>query len=171
MILTTERLFLRELTPEDVTALYPVFADADVREQYPYAFDETRVRAWIARNLERYRELGFGLWGVCLRKTGELIGDCGLTLQNIDGSLLPEIGYHIRKDQRRKGYAAEAARTVRDWAFRNTDYPALYSYCKASNTASVKTAEAIGMRFEKEYPDDVNGMTHVSVIRRTEAQS
>ena len=51
-----------------------------------------------------------------------MIGDCGLTLQNIEGKMLPEIGYHIRADHKRKGYAKEAATAVRDWAFANTDY-------------------------------------------------
>lgn len=40
---------------------------------------------------------GFGLWAVVLKETGELIGDCGLTMQNVDGVILPEIGYHIAK--------------------------------------------------------------------------
>lgn len=98
-----------------------------------------------------------------------MIGDCGLTLQNIEGELLPEIGYYIRADQQQKGYAKEAAAAVRGWAFTNTDYPALYSYCKYSNVASYKTAEAIGMYFEKEYPDPDNEITHVSVIPRAKA--
>ncbi len=62
-------------------------------------------------------------------------------------------------------YAFDEGR-VRDWAFKNTDYPALYSYCKYTNTASIRTAEAIGMRFDREYSDEVNGITHVSVIYR-----
>ena len=94
------------------------------------------------------------------------MGFAGLTLQNIEGEMLPEIGYHIRRDCQRRGYAKEAATAVRDWAFRNTDYPALYSYCKYTNTASFRTAESIGMRFDREYPDEANGITHVSVIRR-----
>jgi RimJ/RimL family protein N-acetyltransferase len=95
-----------------------------------------------------------------------MIGDCGLTLQNIDGEILPEIGYHIRRDCQHKGYAKEAAKGVMDWALVNTDYPALYSYCKYTNEASIRTAESIGMRFEREYPDEANGTTHVSVIFR-----
>ena len=166
MILETERLFLREMTMSDFDALYAVLSDSSIMQHYPYSFDEERVRSWIERNMKRYTDDGFGLWAVCLKDTGEMIGDCGLTLQNIDGQMLPEIGYHIRKDQQRKGYAKEAAAAVRDWAFGNTEYPALYSYCKYTNVGSFKTAESIGMHFEKEYEDEANKITHVSVIRR-----
>ncbi len=162
----TERLFLRRMKPEDYDALYAVLADPEIMRHYPYTFDEERVRSWIERNRERYRKFGFGLWALCLKDNGEMIGDCGLTLQNIEGEMLPEIGYHIRADRQHKGYAKEAAAAVRDWAFRNTSYPALYSYCKYTNVASYKTAEAIGMVFDREYADEANGITHVSVIRR-----
>ena len=168
MILETARLILREMTMDDYDALYKVLADQDIMQHYPYAFDEERVRGWIQRNMDRYDHDGFGLWAVCLKDTGEMIGDCGLTLQNIEGKMLPEIGYHIRADQQRKGYAKEAASAVRDWAFSNTSYPALYSYCKYTNEGSYKTAESIGMKFLKEYPDEANGVTHVSVIHREE---
>ena len=166
MILETERLFLREMTMDDFDALFAVLGDKEIMQHYPYSFDEERVRSWIERNMKRYTDDGFGLWAVCLKDTGEMIGDCGLTLQNIEGQMLPEIGYHIRRDQQRKGYAKEAAAAVRDWAFQNTEYPALYSYCKYTNVGSFKTAESIGMHFEKEYEDEANKITHVSVIRR-----
>ena len=169
IILETDRLLLREMNMDDFDALYKVLSDSDIMQHYPYTFDEKRVSDWIERNMNRYRENGFGLWAVCLKDTGEMIGDCGLTLQNIEGEMLPEIGYHIRADHQRKGYAKEAAAAVRDWAFANTDYPALYSYCKYTNVGSYKTAESIGMHFEKEYPDSENKITHVSVIFRGEA--
>ena len=166
MVVETDRLFLREMDRNDYDALYRVLADSWIMQHYPYAFDEARVRNWIERNMNRYRENGFGLWAVCLKETGEMIGDCGLTLQNINGEMLPEIGYHIRRDCQHKGYAKEAAKAVRDWAFRNTDYPALYSYCKYTNEPSIRTAESIGMHFDCEYPDEANGVTHVSMISR-----
>ena len=162
----TKRLYLREMNLDDYEALYAVLADPDIMQHYPYTFDENRVRDWIERNMHRYKENGFGLWAVCLKETGEMIGDCGLTLQNIDGEILPEIGYHIRKDCQRKGYAKEAAGAVLQWALENTDYPSFYSYCKYTNEALYKTAEAIGMHFDKEYPDEANKITHVSVIHR-----
>ena len=164
--LETDRLFLRPLTLNDLDALYAVLGDPENMQHYPYTFDEARVRDWIERNRMRYQMYGFGLWGVCRKENGELIGDCGLTLQNIDGEMLPEIGYHIRRDLQNMGYAKEAAAAVRDWAFRSTSYPALYSYCKYTNIASIKTAESIGMVFDREYPDEANGITHVSVIKR-----
>jgi nicotinamidase-related amidase/RimJ/RimL family protein N-acetyltransferase len=135
---------------------------------YRAAFNGQHVNDWIERNMNRYRKDGFGLWAVCLKETGELIGDCGLTLQNIHGEILPEIGYHIRRDCQRKGYTGEAAKAVCSWAFRNTDYRALYSCCKYTNVPSVKTAESIGMHFVCEYPDEANGTTHVSAISREE---
>ena len=64
----------------------------------------------------------------------------------------------------------DALCAVLQWALRHTAFPAYYSYCKSDNTASYKTAEAIGMRFDREYPDAVNGITHVSVIRRTDCE-
>ena len=72
----------------------------------------------------------------------------------------------IRRDFQRRGYAKEAAKAVRDWAFRNTEYPALYSYCKYTNEPSLRTAESIGMHFDCDYPDEANGITHVSVISK-----
>ena len=95
ILLETERLFLREMDRNDYDALYRVLADTEIMRHYPYTFDEARVRAWIERNMERYRVNGFGLWAVCLKGSGEMIGDCGLTLQTINGNELPEIGYHI----------------------------------------------------------------------------
>ena len=114
IILETDRLFLREMNLDDLTALYRVLADPGIMQHYPYSFDEQRVRDWIERNINRYRDNGFGLWAVCLKDTGEMIGDCGLTLQNIEGEMLPEIGYHIRADHQHKGYAKEAASAVRE---------------------------------------------------------
>jgi len=167
-IIETKRLYLREMTPQDFDALYKVLADSDIMRHYPYTFDDARVRGWIEKNIRRYREDGFGLWAVCLKENDEMIGDCGLTLQSIDGVILPEIGYHIRSDCQRKGYASEAAAAVRDHAFEHTAYDAVYSYCTEENEASRRTAEAIGMRFSKAYRDQNGATIDVSHITRDE---
>ena len=171
MKLETERLYLRELTLEDFKALYDVLADTDIMAHYPYTFDEDRVRNWITRNIERYQIFGFGLWAVVLKETGEMIGDCGITMQNIHGSIKPEIGYHINKKHQRQGYAKEAARKCRDWAFESTPFGSLYSYMKKTNIASSATAIANGMCKVDEFLDDESAATVVYAITRDEWDS
>lgn len=170
IIIETERLILRELTEEDFEGLYRVLADSDIMRHYPCTFDEKRVRGWINKNIERYCVFGFGLWAVCVKKTDEMIGDCGLTMQNIDGFIRPEIGYHIRKDMQRRGFAKEAAKGVRDWAFSNTPFLKLYSYMKKDNIPSSATAKAAGMHFDFEYTDGENETTSVYTISKEEWQ-
>lgn len=166
MIIETDRLILREMTEDDYDALFDVLADSDIMRHYPYTFDEKRVRGWITKNRERYRIFGFGLWAVCLKESGEMIGDCGLTMQSINGSIKPEIGYHIRKDRQRNGYAKEAAAAVRDWAFANTPFGELFSYMKKTNLPSSATARSIGMRLIDEYTDEENELTQVYGMKR-----
>lgn len=149
------------MTPEDFGALYAVLADSDIMRHYPYTFDDTRVRNWINKNIERYRVFGFGLWAVCLKTTGEMIGDCGRTMQNIDGTILPEIGYHIAKAHQHKGYAKEAAQAVCDWTFAHTPFGMVYSYMKKENTPSSATARANGMTLLNEFTDDKGGQSVV----------
>ena len=127
-----------------------------------------RTRSWIEWNLQNYQEYGFGLWAVVRKETSELIGDCGLTIQNIDGEMLPEIGYHIHKKYWRRGFGSEAAKAVRDWAFVNTDFDCLYSYMKYTNIASSATAAANGMKKIKEYPNKKDGISYAYAITREE---
>ena len=168
MQLETERLILREYTMNDFDALYEIMSDAETMKHYPAPFDEARTRRWIEWNLENYQKYGWGLWAVVLKEKGEFIGDCGITLQNIDGQLLLEIGYHIHKKYWRRGFAKEAARAVRDWVFENTSYDTIYSYMKYTNVASYSTALANGMKQVKEYPDPKNEISYAYAITRSE---
>ena len=168
MVIKTENLLLREFTHEDFPALFEIFSDPETMRHYPKPFDENRTKDWIEWNLQNYEEYGFGLWAVVLRETDEFIGDCGLTIQNIDGESLPEIGYHIHKNHWRKGFGSEAASEVRDWAFMNTEYDCLYSYMKYTNIGSYSTAVAIGMKKVKEYHDEKNGISYAYAIKREE---
>ncbi len=168
MVIETERLLLREMTENDFDALYKVLADSVIMQHYPYTFDDARVTDWINRNIKRYKIFGFGLWAVCLKDTGEMIGDCGLTMQSINGQIKPEIGYHIRADKQRKGYAKEAAIAVRDWTFNNTPFNIIYSYMKYTNEPSAKTAVSYGCKQVDEFTDEINEITKVFAISRDE---
>lgn len=164
----TERLSLREMTADDFDALYTVLADSDIMQHYPYTFDEVRMRNWIGKNIERYRVFGFWLWAVCLKSTGGMIGDCGLSMQNINGVILPEIGYHTAKAYQRQGYTKEAAAAARDWAFTHTPFGAVYSYVKKADIPSAATARANGMKLLEEFTDSEGEQTAVYGINRAE---
>lgn len=168
MVLETERLILRQYTWDDFENLLALLSDPVTMQHYPKPYDEAGTRRWIQWNLDNYRNYGFGLWAITQKQSGTFIGDCGITMQKIDGSWLPEIGYHIHKDHWRKGYGKEAAAAVRDWAFTHTDFQQLYSYMKYTNVGSYSTAAAIGMTRVKEYPDPEDEILYVYTITRDE---
>ena len=167
-MLETKRLILRELTREDFDPLYRILSDPETMRHYPAPFSPEKVQRWIDWNLDNYRAYGFGLWAVILKETGEFLGDCGITMQRIHGKLLPEIGYHIRRDMQRRGYASEAAARCMEYAFLERDLPRVYSYMKYTNVGSYSVALKNGMRFMEEYPDPVNTFTRVYAISREE---
>lgn len=165
-MIETKRLILREYTLDDFDALYEVVSDSETMQHYPAPFDKERTKDWIIWNIENYKKYGFGLWAIVLKETGKFIGDCGISIQNIDGEMLPEIGYHINKRYWHNGLGKEAARAVRDWLFEHTNYNIVYSYMKYTNIASYKVAIANGMKKVKEYPDPKNIVSYAYAITR-----
>ena len=149
-ILKTSRLILREFTLQDADALARVLSDPKTMRFYPAPFDRDGVEEWIARNIQRYSEYGHGLWGMILKSSGELIGDCGLTPQSVDGQTEIEIGYHVRRDLWGRGLAPEAARACRDYGFANLSLERLISLIRPENIPSCRVAEKNGMTVWKE---------------------
>jgi RimJ/RimL family protein N-acetyltransferase len=138
-----ERLRLRRYSLDDERALYEMFADPYARTFYPKMADPNNVRAWIEWNLRNYDELGFGLWAVELKVSGEFIGDCGLTYQDVEGGTELEIGYHVIWRERAKGYATEAARACLDFGFSHAPCESICSIVRPSNIASCAVAAHI----------------------------
>ncbi len=167
-MIETSRLMLREYTVEDYDELLSILTDSETMQYYPTPYDEEKTKRWILWNLKNYKTYGFGLWAVIKKDTKEFIGDCGVTLQDIDGEMLPEIGYHIKKSYWRMGFAKEASRAVRDWVFKNTQYNVIYSYMKYTNVPSSSTAIANGMKKVKEYFNPIDEITYVYAITREE---
>ena len=169
-VFETKRLKLREYTLDDFDALYEILSDPETMRHYPSPYDENGTVRWLKWSLDNYQKYGFGLWAIELKETGRFIGDCGITMQNIDGQALPEIGYHIHKNHWRRGYAKEAAQAVRDWAFQNTAFDSVYSYMTHTNVASYSTASSVGMKRIKEYKDEHDTLHYVYKLTRAEWQ-
>lgn len=145
MILTTARLGLRELIPQDFPALCKILQDSETMYAYEGAFTDQEVQEWLDRQLARYQAHGFGLWAVVLQETGEVIGQCGLTMQPWKEEEVLEVGYLFQRAFWHQGYAAEAARACRDYAFEKLGAGEVCSIIRDTNQASQKVAQRNGM--------------------------
>jgi [ribosomal protein S5]-alanine N-acetyltransferase len=149
-ILETERLLLREFVPSDVDALAAVISDPETMRFYPQPRDRAGVESWIERNRRRYRDDGHGLWAMILKSSGDVIGDCGLTRQTVDGVDEIEIGYHVRRDLWGRGFAPEAAGVCRDYGLGHLGAEHLIALIRPENLPSRRVAEKIGLSLWKE---------------------
>ena len=133
----TPRLRFREMTSSDL----PLIETLELGGSRGPA-------GWIDWNRRNYVELGFGLW-IVETHAGEFVGDCGLTLQDFEGTRMVEAGWHVAAPLRRQGHAAEAAAAVRAAAHENgVDH--LVAIIRPENVASRAVARKIGLAFERE---------------------
>lgn len=145
MILATERLYLREMQQTDFASLGKILQDETVMYAYEHAFDAHEVQQWLDKQRERYRNDGFGLWAVVLKETNEMIGQCGLTMQDYCGRQVLEIGYLLQKAFWHQGYAVEAATACKEYAFHQLKADEVFSIIRDTNMASQKVAQRNGM--------------------------
>ena len=155
-ILETERLLLRHFLPDDLAALFALYRDPEMRRYYP---DGTLTYAETKAELEWYlnghpEHPSLGLWATVLKETGAFIGRCGLLPWTIDGCEEVEVAYMIDKAYWGQGLGTEAAQAIMDHAFGPLNLTRLVCLIEDGHRASIRVAEKIGMRFEKEGEDE-----------------
>jgi len=150
VVLTTARLRLRELCPEDaafVLALMnePSFIEhigdrgvRSVADAERYIIDGPWTRADLP---------GGGLLLVESISTGEPMGICGLLKR--DWLPHPDIGFAFRPAYWSRGYALEAATAVKSFAGDVLQTPQLLAIVDPSNAASIRLLERLGFVFER----------------------
>jgi [ribosomal protein S5]-alanine N-acetyltransferase len=166
-VLQTERLLLRRLTIDDLDRLADLYADPEVRRFFPEGTltrDETREELeWIIDVY--YARFGYGLWATIERRTGELIGRCGLLPWKVVAARSPEhlglegpderpnpgdryeveLAYLLARERWGRGLATEAAIAVVDHAFEHLDVARLICLVDTGNEASLAVARRAGM--------------------------
>ena len=150
VILETERLVLRVMSRDDFAGLFAILADPETMRFYPQPYDEQTVRDGIERNIRRFELYGGGLWSVIHQESEQVIGDCGLVYQDVDGVWELEIGYRFNKNFRGQGLATEAARACRDYGFNHYRVSRLISLIRPENIPSRRVAERNGMQVDAE---------------------
>ena len=71
--------------------------------------------------------------------------------QNIDGKIVPEIGYHIHKAHWNKGFATEASAKSLAYGFETLEMKEIFIHTSYENQPSIRVARKIGMHFRKQY--------------------
>ncbi len=145
IVLTTERLYLRPLTEADWVPLTAILQDPIAMYAYEHAFSDEEARESLNKQLNRYRQDGFGLWAVVLKDTGEMVGECGLSWQEVNGEQLLEVGYLFQRAHWGKGYASEAAIACKCYAFDVIKADYVVSIIRENNAASQRVAQRNGM--------------------------
>ena len=169
MILETERLYLREMTQNDFGSLCRILQDEETMYAYEGAFSEEEVQDWLDRQIGRYKRYGFGLWAAILKETGEMIGQCGLTMQPWKDKEVLEIGYLFERGYWHNGYATEAAVACREYAFEKLGAQEVCSIIRDTNIASQRVARRNGMTAADSWTKHYRGvdMPHLRfVVRR-----
>ena len=78
------------------------------------------------------------------KSTGKIIGQAGLLVREVNGNQEIESAYSILRNHRRNGFALEAIRKCKDFAFENNFHERLISMIIPENINSKKTAEKNG---------------------------
>lgn len=171
MRIETKRLILREMTENDLPALRKILQDKEVMYAYEHAFSEEEVIKWFENQLRRYREDGFGLWAAVLKDSGEMIGQCGITYQDLGNERVPETGYLFQKKFWHSGYAAEAAQACNRYAFAVLGMAEIYSIIRDNNLPSRKVAERNGMEICGSITKHYYGIDMPHVVYRLKRQT
>jgi ribosomal-protein-alanine N-acetyltransferase len=151
--LETQRLITRKLIPGDFKPWSVFFEDKEAVKflpDYGLTTSEARATNWIERQIKRYQSKHYGLQALTDKDTGQFVGMCGLILQEVEGVKELEVGYHLFKKHWGKGYASEAAKLFRDYAFKNKLSTSVISIIHVDNVRSQKVAVKNGMILEKQ---------------------
>lgn len=139
-ILQTDRCIVREMTLDDLDALYELYDDDAYRYLEKLSDNRCEEREKLAAYIENmYKFYEFGLWAVIDKQTGKLIGRAGF---NCDFSM----GYLIKKEHRNKGIAYEVCNAMIQYANENIKIGEIWCRIDKNNIASVNLAKKLGFK-------------------------
>lgn len=146
--LETGRLTTRFLTEGDIPHWCEYFTDPEncrFLSLPDVPSIEEKASIMVNYALTRYKNNTLGLQALITKDTQELIGMCGLLVQEVNGKKEIEVGYHMLKRFWGKGYAIEAAQMFRDYGFEHSDSDVIISIINPLNEPSKKVARRNGM--------------------------
>lgn len=148
IIIQTKRLILRTWQDSDAQAYYEMNQDPKVIQYFLGALTMTQVTDFIKAKNQQQQELGYTLWAVELKSTGEFIGFIGLNYTQWPAHFTPavEIGWRLASQYWNQGYATEGAQACLEYGFNKVGLKEIVSFTVPANLASIKVMEKIGMK-------------------------
>ncbi len=151
-ILETERCVVKELSLDDLDALFQLYEDGEIDKYtdslYPYEEEKEFQRAYIEN---MYRYFGYGMWLLFSKETGALIGRAGLEHREYNGETELELGYIIGTPYQGKGYATEICKAILKYAKANTGFERINTLIEDGNIASEKLTKKLGFLHEEDF--------------------
>ena len=148
IIAETGRLILRTIDEGDAQMQDRILNTPTVMARLGGVKELHEIEAKHARSMALYARERFSFLFMIEKETGEMVGHCGIKrvdnplARNVDDH---EIGWLVREDRWRRGYAEEAMRAVLDWAFGPVDAPFVVALTSKLNVGSWKLMEKLGM--------------------------
>jgi len=149
-VLETSRLILRPFRENDVDPLSVLMANKDFMRFSLGPYTREQTLGFLEKILGWQNAGKPSLFAMILKDDGTFFGYCGFYHQHIDDVDEIEIGYRMHPDYWNRGLTTEAARAVRDHAFRDLKLPRVISLISLENAPSRRVAEKIGMTLEKQ---------------------
>jgi [ribosomal protein S5]-alanine N-acetyltransferase len=148
----TERIHFRRIDDKDFSLWLEFFMDPTSFAHWICSLQDPEVECekWYEKQFERYQTDQGGMNALWDKGTGKLMGHCGLLVQQVDNVTELEIAYSLLPDFRNKGYATEAARKCKEFAFQHSFSDSLISIISLTNIASANVAFKNGMKIEKQ---------------------
>ena len=126
-VLETKDLLLCEMNESVLEDLKGILQDDRVMYAYNGAFSHEECLAWLQKQMKRYHDYGFGLWGMWLKGNSKMIGQCGITMQEYLGAQVPEVGYLLAYKYWHRGYAVQASHACLEYGFNTLKLEKMYS--------------------------------------------
>lgn len=140
-VLETERLVLRPLDQDDLSDIV-AWEDVASAEN-----NQAAAQEFLDYCFREYRERGIGPWGILMKETGAVVGNCGfpdIVLKKLCG----EVNYYVAREHRGKGLAPEALNALLRFGFREIGLNRIQARCEPDNLSSERVMQKAGMKFE-----------------------
>ena len=157
IIAETGRLILRTIEEGDAAEQYLLLNTPAVMARLGGVKELHEIETKHAKAMQLYAQEGFSFLFMVEKASGEMVGHCGI--KRVDNPLAKnqgdhEIGWLVREDRWRMGYAEEAMRAVIDWAFGRVGAPHVVALTSHLNLPSWKLMEKLGMLRREELDFD-----------------